>query len=47
MLTNKRKQNNIKRVAAYPGADIGSDHNFLIGIFKFRRKRKQKQAQHI
>ncbi|KAG5315472.1 CFDP2 protein, partial [Acromyrmex insinuator] len=38
LIINKRFQNNIKRVATYPGSDIGSDHNPLIADFKFRGK---------
>ncbi|XP_030765261.1 craniofacial development protein 2-like [Sitophilus oryzae] len=38
ILINRRYQNSIKRVAAYPGADIGSDHNPLIADFQFRLK---------
>jgi len=38
MLINKKYQNSIKRVAAYPG-DIRSDHNPLIGTLKFKEKR--------
>jgi hypothetical protein len=38
MLINKRYQKSIKRVVVCPGADIESDHNPLIRIFRFKRK---------
>ena len=34
LLINKRFQNSMTRAAAYPGADIGSDHNPVIGTIK-------------
>lgn len=37
-MINKRYQNGISRVAAYPGADIGSDHKSLVAEFCFRCK---------
>ncbi|KAK9879437.1 hypothetical protein WA026_006507 [Henosepilachna vigintioctopunctata] len=37
-LIKRRFQNNITRVAAYPGADIASDHNPIIGDFKYKGK---------
>jgi len=46
MLINKKDQNSIRKVAAYPGADIESDHNFLTGTFK-EKKQKQKQGINI
>ncbi|KAK9885640.1 hypothetical protein WA026_012404 [Henosepilachna vigintioctopunctata] len=33
-----RFQNNITRVAAYTGADIASNHNLIIGDFKYKGK---------
>jgi len=51
MLRNKRHQNSIKTMAAYPSVDIGSDYNPLIGTLKFRRKqvtnRNEKKAYDI
>jgi len=38
LIINKRFQNNIKRVTAYLGTDIGSDHNPVIADFRFRGK---------
>jgi len=38
ILINKKYQNSIKRIAAYLGADIESDHNFLIGTLILGRK---------
>lgn len=38
LIINKRFQTNIKKLAAYPGADIGSDHNPVIADFRFRGK---------
>lgn len=32
-IINSRFQNSITRVAAYPGADIGSDHSALVGFY--------------
>ena len=44
ILINKRFQNSITRTAAYPGADIGSDHNPVIAncLVKFKTTRKKK-----
>lgn len=44
ILINKRFRNCIKRVAAYPGADIGSDHNPLIANIKLRLSKIKKTA---
>lgn len=38
ILVNKRFRNCLRRVAAYPGADIGSDHNPLVTNLKIRLK---------
>lgn len=38
LLVNKRFKNSIQNVKTYPGADIGSDHNPLIGTIKLQLK---------
>jgi hypothetical protein len=39
MLINKKHENSIKKVAAYPGANTDSDCNPLVGTLKSKRKR--------
>lgn len=41
-MTNKRFQNSMTRVAAYPGADIGSDHNPIVADLRVRFKKLKK-----
>lgn len=44
ILINKRFRNSCLAVKAYPGADIGSDHNPLMGKFRLKLKRIVKQS---
>lgn len=44
MLINRRYRNGIQGVRAYPGADISSDHNPLIGNLHVKLKRLQKPS---
>lgn len=39
ILTNQRFRNSVVSVKAYPGADIGSDHNLLCAKFRLRLKK--------
>ena len=41
IMINKRFRNAIKRVTTYPGADVGSDHNPVVGRFALRFQRKK------
>uniref|UniRef100_A0A8D8SJV6 Craniofacial development protein 2 n=1 Tax=Cacopsylla melanoneura TaxID=428564 RepID=A0A8D8SJV6_9HEMI len=47
ILVNQRFRNSCTSVKTYPGADINSDHNPLVGVFKIRLKKiKTKKKQH-
>lgn len=39
ILVHKRYRNSFKSVKTYPGADIGSDHNPLVGVFNIKLKK--------
>ena len=45
ILIRKRYRNSIKRVAAYPGADMGSDHNPIIAKFDVKWKIIRRKLQ--
>ena len=43
LLINKRFKNCVKDVKSYPGADVNSDHNLLIGRVSIKLKKVKKQ----
>jgi len=47
MLRNKRYQNSIKTMAAYPGVDIGSDYNDRNTQIQGKIDDKQKREKSI
>lgn len=42
----KRYRNAIKYSDAYPGTDIGSDHNPVVSVIEARPKKKEKKSHH-
>ncbi|XP_068728637.1 craniofacial development protein 2-like [Montipora capricornis] len=45
LLIRKRHRNSVKQCKTYPGADIGSDHNPLVGRVSVRLKRAMPKSQ--
>lgn len=44
LLINKRFQNSVTRTAAYPGADVGSDHNPIVANCRIKFKTIKKRS---
>ena len=45
MLINKRFKNCVKDVKTYPGADINSDHNLMIGRLNIRQEVEEEERE--